>query len=131
MNNESFLISRIKSFLTLYQGEAKSHGLSTNNCRLEGLLESKLYKRVWNARKFCVVLAQGFYEWKTVGTGEKGKKQPYLIYMPQESSEDKKTNIADNALWENSEWTEETGWNGPKILKMAGLYDVWKSPTVS
>jgi len=112
-----------------HKGEAKSHGLSTNNCRLEGLLESKLYKRSWNQRKFCVILAQGFYEWQTVGATGKGKKQPYLIYMPQENSEDKKPfNIGDKELWENSEWSEEDGWKGPKILKIAGLYDVWKAP---
>ncbi|CAL8143710.1 unnamed protein product [Orchesella dallaii] len=111
-----------------HKEEAKSHGLSTNNCRLEGLLESKLYKRSWNQRKFCVILAQGFYEWQTVGATGKGKKQPYLIYMPQDAEDKKPINIGDKDLWESSEWNEEDGWKGPKILKIAGLYDVWKAP---
>lgn len=111
-----------------HKGDAKSHGLSTNNCRLEGLMESKLFKRLWDMRRFCVVLAQGFYEWKTVDADPKGKKQPYLIYVPQESGDLKKINVVDNSCWENASWDEETGWDGPKILKMAGLYDIWKSP---
>ncbi|ODN06455.1 Embryonic stem cell-specific 5-hydroxymethylcytosine-binding protein, partial [Orchesella cincta] len=111
-----------------HKNDAKSHGLSTNNCRLEGLLESKLYKRSWDQRKFCVILAQGFYEWQTVGATGKGKKQPYLIYMPQGADDEKPVNIGDKDLWEKSEWSEEEGWNGPNILKMAGLYDVWKAP---
>ena len=55
--------------------------MSTTNCRIEGLLESKLFKDPLNKGKRCVVLCDGFYEWKK--TQVKGEKQPYFIYFPQ------------------------------------------------
>jgi hypothetical protein len=118
----------LKIIFVLLQGEAKSHGLSTNNCRLEGLLDSKLYKPVLNKRKLCVIVCQGFYEWKTVGADSKTKKkQPYLIFSGQDGDNVK---VSDESSWNNADWSEEEGWKGPKILKMAGLYDVWTSAKV-
>jgi putative SOS response-associated peptidase YedK len=69
-------------FSYIYQGDYKSHGLSTNNCRLEGLLSSKLYSRPFNKGQRCVVVCDGFYEWQT--TKGKKNKQPYFVYMPQD-----------------------------------------------
>jgi hypothetical protein len=75
-----------------------------------------------------VILAQGFYEWKTVGAGDgKQKKQPYFIFAPQDKDSNK---VADQVSWTNGKWDETDGWNGPRILKIAGLYDIWKSPSV-
>ena len=39
-----------------------SHGLSTNNCRVEGVRTSKLYSPCLSLRR-CVVVCEGFYEW--------------------------------------------------------------------
>nr|CAD7413655.1 unnamed protein product [Timema poppensis] len=64
-----------------HKGEPKSHGLSTNNCRLEGMIGSKLYGRAFSKGNRCVIVCDGFYEWQT--TKGKGNKQPYFIYMPQ------------------------------------------------
>jgi len=63
-----------------------------------------------------------------VGAEPKKQKQPYLIFAPQENKELK---VADKSAWEEAEWSEESGWKGPAILKMAGLFDIWKSPKVS
>ncbi|CAL8081926.1 unnamed protein product [Calicophoron daubneyi] len=49
---------------------------STSNARIESLLEKPTYGLSMRQGKRCVVLAQGFYEWKT----EEGRKQPYYIY---------------------------------------------------
>ncbi|PRD21655.1 UNVERIFIED_CONTAM: Embryonic stem cell-specific 5-hydroxymethylcytosine-binding protein [Trichonephila clavipes] len=57
-----------------------------------------------------------FYEWKEVG-GK--KKQPYFIYFPQD--EDVFTKDASSFL-------DGDEWRGPKLLTMAGIFDVWKSP---
>ncbi|KAJ8361105.1 hypothetical protein SKAU_G00176300 [Synaphobranchus kaupii] len=51
---------------------------STNNCRSESLLQKKSYKDPLLKGQRCVILADGFYEWKR----EKGK-QPFFIYFPQ------------------------------------------------
>jgi hypothetical protein len=63
-----------------------------------------------------------------VGGEAKVRKQPYFIHMRQEEPS---LRVHDLALWEDGEWSEKEGWKGPKILMMAGLYDVWNSPQVS
>ena len=55
--------------------DPKSHGLTTNNCRLENVMTSKLYSPSL-AKRRCVVVCEGFYEWDRSG----GVKQPYLVY---------------------------------------------------
>jgi len=55
--------------------DPKSHGLTTNNCRLESVKESKLYKGCLSKGR-CVVVCEGFYEWERSGES----KQPYLVY---------------------------------------------------
>lgn len=106
------------------QGEAKNHGLSTNNARLEGIFESRLYKPVLNKRQTCIIVCQGFYEWKTVGVDSKQKKQPYLIFPSQEQD----VKIAEESNWTTeTNWSVDEGWKGPKMLKMAGIYDTWKN----
>lgn len=102
--------------------EPTKHGLTTNNARLEGLAESKLYKPALNQNRRCIVLADGFYEWKKLAGS--GSKQPYLVYAPQgkcsiESCPDIK--LEDG-------WSEQEGWIGPKPLFMAGIYSIWKNP---
>lgn len=105
-----------------HKGEIKSHGLSTNNCRLEGVKESKLYSPALQNGKRCVVLCEGFYEWQTTKK-DSSSKQPYYIYAPQ----DKEVCIEDPKSWK-AEWNEIEGWKGPKLLKMAGLFSCWTSP---
>lgn len=94
-----------------HKGDYKAHGLSTNNCRLEGLTQSKLYGPAFRNGQRCVVLADGFYEWQTVGPKNK-IKTPYYIYLPQ--LEDTKNG-----------WCEDNGWTGVRLLKLAGLFNVW------
>ena len=65
-----------------FQGDFKSHGLSTNNCRLENIKGSKLYSPPLSHGKRCVVLCEGFYEWQTTKK-DASVKQPYFIYAPQ------------------------------------------------
>nr|CAD7460071.1 unnamed protein product [Timema tahoe] len=106
---------------TWHKGEPKSHGLSTNNCRLEGMIGSKLYGRAFSKGNRCVIVCDGFYEWQT--TKGKGNKQPYFIYMNQPEG----VRVEEPNTW-SDEWSEEEGWKGPKLLAMAGLFDIWKSP---
>jgi putative SOS response-associated peptidase YedK len=52
---------------------------STFNARIENLQESASWKHLLG-KKHCVIITDGFYEWKKLD--EKGKKkQPYLIRM--------------------------------------------------
>jgi len=88
-----------------------SHGMSTNNARLEGVQSSKLYGPCLNKRR-CVIICDGFYEWKrnqTAAAKEKGNKQPYYIYREDQKNEDSKT-------------LEESP--RARLLFMAGIYSV-------
>ena len=37
--------------------------------------------------------------------------------------------VADPATW-SCDWSEDNGWNGPKLMYMAGLFDEWTSSEV-
>ncbi|KAF7232301.1 hypothetical protein EG68_08069 [Paragonimus skrjabini miyazakii] len=49
---------------------------ATSNARIESLLVKPTYGSAMRQGKRCVVLAEGFYEWKSVN----GRKQPYYIF---------------------------------------------------
>jgi putative SOS response-associated peptidase YedK len=48
------------------------------NARAETLAEKSAFKKPFATRR-CLVPADGFYEWKKIGTGKKPKKQPMFI----------------------------------------------------
>ncbi|KFH02194.1 ACR, COG2135 domain-containing protein [Toxoplasma gondii VAND] len=59
------------------KGEGKTPAYNTFNARVEGLTQSRLYRRLLDTHR-CVVVADGFYEWKKPkGPGE--SKQPFFI----------------------------------------------------
>lgn len=60
-----------------------------------------------------------FYEWKIIGNKQ---KQPYFIYFPQEKDSDIFTQPVKSY--------EDKNWNGPRLLTMAGLFDIWKNSQV-
>uniref|UniRef100_A0A8C6UGX6 Abasic site processing protein HMCES n=1 Tax=Neogobius melanostomus TaxID=47308 RepID=A0A8C6UGX6_9GOBI len=111
---------------------------STNNCRSENILEKKTYKDPLLKGQRCVILADGFYEWKR----QAKERQPFFIYFPQsQSGEEKKDTDEQNdasasnndqgndALSSPSEDREtEPEWTGWRLLTMAGLFDCWTPP---
>ncbi|XP_034387895.1 abasic site processing protein HMCES [Cyclopterus lumpus] len=117
---------------------------STNNCRSENILEKKTYKDPLIKGQRCVILADGFYEWKR----QAKDKQPFFIYFPQtKGTSQEKTDDEDDPATSagNKENSETTGppeedsadltqgeapgeWTGWKLLTMAGLFDCWTPP---
>lgn len=119
---------------------------STSNCRSENILEKKSYKDPMIKGQRCVILADGFYEWKR----QDKDKQPFFIYFPQtQASSPGKTEDQDDPSTsarnkENSETAcppeqaspdlteggEAAGeWTGWKLLTMAGVFDCWTPPS--
>lgn len=94
----------------------RKHGLTTNNCRLESMLESKLYKHAFNKGQRCVVLCEGFYEWQTTDpkATKPSERAAYYIYVPQNNG----------IQIENIDSVRKSVEN-LKLLKMAGLFDIW------
>lgn len=98
-----------------HKGDYRKHGLSTNNCRLEHMLESKMYSSPFRNGQRCVILCEGFYEWQTTVTTKPSERAAFYIYMPQKSNS---IEIHDSNTWKNP--------SDLKLLKMAGIYNVWK-----
>lgn len=96
-----------------HKGDYRKHGLTTNNCRLERLMESKLYRGPFKSGQRCVVICEGFYEWQTTKQAKSSEREAYLVYVPQESD----VKIHDKSTWSPS---------NVKLLRMAGLFDVWE-----
>ncbi|KAK2862476.1 hypothetical protein Q5P01_002009 [Channa striata] len=114
---------------------------STSNCRSENILEKKSYKEPLANGQRCVILADGFYEWKK----QEKNKQPFFLYFPQGPSQgerdahdqpkasvcNKKSKRVCPPEGTSSDLTEEeemSEWTGWKLLTMAGLFDCWKPP---
>ena len=114
----------------------KGHGLTTNNARIETIQESKLYKPSLQNNQRCVVICDGFYEWKTF---KDNSKQPYLIYSKQqyenrEHVKEETCKYANNFKSQSAEkllqnWEDDRGWMGQKPLFMAGIYSKWNPTT--
>lgn len=98
-----------------HKADYRNHGFHTNNVRLEGVMESRIFKQPLLEGKRCVVLCDGFYEWSTTGDDSKEKKKPYFVYAKQR---DPKVRIEDRKTW--PEDIQEL-----VLLKMAGLFDLW------
>lgn len=91
---------------------------STNNCRSESILEKKSYKDPLVKGQRCVILADGFYEWRR----QEKDKQPFFIYFPQDQGAKSKDQSEPSTSQEGESPCEWTGW---KLLTMAGLFDCW------
>lgn len=68
------------------------------NARSETLAERPAFRRLIHAKR-CIVLLNGFYEWKKV---DKREKQPYYLTLAPEKDEK------------------------PAVMYLAGLYDRWQ-----
>ena len=53
-------------------------GLKMINARLETVAERPAFRRAFE-RYRCLIVADGFYEWRASGTGQRGPKQPFHI----------------------------------------------------
>ncbi|XP_008318540.1 abasic site processing protein HMCES [Cynoglossus semilaevis] len=95
---------------------------NTSNCRSENIMEKKSYKFAMQKGQRCVILADGFYEWRK----EENKRQPFFIYFPQTPKE--KTKDHDNPAKQREEGDEACVWSGWRLLTMAGLFDCWTPP---
>ena len=97
-----------------------SHGVSTNNARLEGVQTSKLYGPCLKRR--CVVLCDGFYEWRknpSTTAKEKGNKQPFFVYRKGEKEGEE--SLKDKII---KDLAEGEDFEGQKPLFMAGIYSL-------
>ncbi|XP_076623562.1 abasic site processing protein HMCES-like [Colletes latitarsis] len=103
-----------------HEGDYKKSNMATHNARLENLRNSKLYAPLLHRGQRCIVICEGYYEWKA-GNTKKDAKQPYYIYAAQE----KGVRADDPTTWKD-EWSED-GWKGFKVLKMAGIFNKYKT----
>ncbi len=86
------------------------------NARADTLTEKPLFARLLG-RKRCVVLLNGFYEWREEGAKAAGLvKQPYYIHASAPDAADKSAPDADDDTAPEA------------LLRAAAVYDRWESP---
>lgn len=118
------------------ESDPKKMQYSTSNCRSENILEKKTYKDPLLKGQRCVILADGFYEWRR----QEKDKQPFFIYFPQsqdavakKDTEDQNVpsvsnNVPEEDKLSNEDREAEEEWTGWRLLTMAGLFDSWTPP---
>lgn len=138
-----------------HKGSEGSFKLVLNNCRSDTLLQKPAFKGPLERGQRCVVLAEGFFEWKIT---KNGQKQPYFLQFKDdeegpateeqnseakaqevkpsdgeskgEEKQDQNSKPKENPNDEESKDArkEESDAKEPKekrMLTMAGLYDKW------
>ncbi|KAM4613935.1 abasic site processing protein HMCES isoform 1-T2 [Polymixia lowei] len=124
------------------ENDPKKMQYSTSNCRSESLLEKKSYKGPLLKGQRCVILADGFYEWRR----QEKDKQPFFIYFsqtrgpsqgktededegtPHEKNSEMACSPEEGSPELNEEDKEREKWTGWKLLTIAGLFDCWTPP---
>lgn len=95
-----------------HKGDRNEFKMHTINARSEGIGDTKIYRSAIKHGRRCVVLAEGYFEWKKTD-GQK-QKQPYMIYFPQQLDFKKR-----DWTWEQLEKSES--W--PRLLTIAALFE--------
>jgi putative SOS response-associated peptidase YedK len=86
--------------LVPYWAKDPAIGSRMINARAETVAEKPAYRRAF-ARRRCLLPADGFYEWQQVTEDGRKRKQPYYIYRTDGG-----------------------------VLAFAGLYELWRDPSV-
>ncbi|XP_057562406.1 abasic site processing protein HMCES isoform X3 [Hippopotamus amphibius kiboko] len=102
-------------------GYQPSYNKSPQSCSPVLLSRRHVEKLPLEKGRRCVVLADGFYEWRQC-PGKK-KKQPYFIYFPQIKTEKSESAGAADGP---EDW--EKVWDNWRPLTMAGIFDCWQPP---
>lgn len=66
----------------VFQGDIKKWQTTTHNARVENLFESKIYSASLSAGKRCVVVMEGFFEYKKI---DYGPSEVYFLQSPDNS----------------------------------------------
>ncbi|KAL1433185.1 hypothetical protein MTO96_012772 [Rhipicephalus appendiculatus] len=107
-----------------HHGDPADFKLHTFNCRVEGCNSRRCYQPAIAKGRRCVVIAEGYYEWKQPSSGS--AKEPFFIYFKQPEGISMVTRDWD---CEGKEKTlfQDGRWKGPKLLTMAAIFDINKS----
>jgi putative SOS response-associated peptidase YedK len=106
-------------------------GSSTFNARVEGAESSGLWRRLLDSKR-CIVLLDGFYEWKTLGKTKTPmfirNHDNYIGHTIPASKEEAMQEVSAEQAYS----PEELGDQGPRHapLLLAALYDVWHASDV-
>ncbi|XP_054922891.1 abasic site processing protein HMCES-like isoform X3 [Dermacentor andersoni] len=109
-----------------FSGEPQNFIFNTVNCRLESCMDRRSFKGAIAAERRCVVVAEGFFEWKNETNGN---KQPYYVYFKQPRGVDMAAREWDGVT-DAHQLMHNGHWIGPRLLTMAGIFDVSTSKDV-
>lgn len=100
-----------------HRGDIGNMKLTTFNARSEEFRSKSMFSTPFKRGQRCVVVCDGYYEWKRDGTA----KKPYFLYTEQDKKWDICTDV--NKLSEDELWSDTEGWKGPKLTMIAGLFE--------
>lgn len=106
-----------------HPGDPADFKLHTFNCRVEGCNSRKCYQPAIARGRRCVVVAEGYYEWKKPSSC--ATKEAFFVYFKQPAgismvTRDWDSNGKEKTLFQDSRW------QGPKLLTMAAIFDINK-----
>ncbi|XP_074654861.1 abasic site processing protein HMCES-like [Tubulanus polymorphus] len=120
-----------------YNGPPEKFSFSTINCRADSINSKNMFKTPLSKGRRCVVVVDGFFEWKKDAAG---KKQPYFVHFPWNDTDTGNDSekqpqdpcVADDVVDNddddgNGDKGKEKDWNGKRLLTMAGVFDVNKT----
>ncbi|CAN7936977.1 unnamed protein product, partial [Ixodes hexagonus] len=103
-----------------HTGDPRNFLFNTVNCRVEGCIGRRSFKGAITAGQRCVVPAEGFFEWLKE---DKSSRQPYMVYFRQPKGVSMAVRTWDGVR-DAHELMRDGHWAGPRLLTMAGLFDV-------
>lgn len=103
--------------------DAKSFSLLLSNCRSDSMTTKRSFIAPLRKGRRCVVLAEGFYEWKQTTK----PKQPHFIRYLRDScgSVDREDCQLDDLSIKKENVPVGPGHLDGELMKMAGIFDVW------
>nr|XP_020138787.1 embryonic stem cell-specific 5-hydroxymethylcytosine-binding protein-like [Microcebus murinus] len=105
--------------------DPRSLQFNTTNCRSDTILEKRSFKVPLGKGRRCVVLADGFYEWRRCPGS--GQRQPYFIYFPQAQTKQAGGGSGGGGP-PRGLGDREAVWEDWRPLTMAGIFDCWEPP---
>jgi putative SOS response-associated peptidase YedK len=100
------------------------------NARSDTAADKPIFGRLLSRRR-CVVLLNGFYEWRLEGTRGAGRvKQPYFLHAaaPPASQQQQQQQADATALPPPAADADAENEDDAALLRVAGLYDRWEGP---
>lgn len=107
--------------------DMKKTGYNTINARAETVASKSFFRHLVNKRR-CIVVIDGFYEWRKFERMGQSKKQPFFIHPRRQNKGDNNDHSKDTTESPDKKQTHPEAEDTDRpLLYLAGLYDTNKN----